>query len=146
MTTLLFAIINHLKHMNLTAIGLHYFKGQVIKHQGFTTFGQMSDMSQQVTADSLDLFTGVFGFEKIIEILQRCQCSNREAMFTMRLDIDFVVIVVFIVNLTDDLFEHVLNCHQPGDTAVFIDNHRHMASLHAKFLEQYVKTFAFRYK
>ena len=62
----------------------------------------------------------------------------------MMLDIDFIVIVVLVVNFSDYLFKHIFDGYQARDTTVFIYNHRHVAAILTKFLEQYVQTFTFR--
>ena len=45
-----------------------------------------------------------------------------------------VVVVVLVVDVADDLLEHVLDGDEAGDAAVFVDDDRHVVAREAEFL------------
>ena len=61
----------------------------------------------------------------------------------MVLNINFVTVVMLIVDLADYLLEHVFDSYQTRNTTVFVNYHCHMTPVLAKLLEQYIQTFAF---
>jgi len=51
--------------------------------------------------------------------------------------------VVFVLDVADDLFEHVFDGDQAGDAAVFIDDDGHVIARDAEFAEQHVEALRF---
>ena len=50
---------------------------------------------------------------------------------------------MFVVDFTDDLFQHVLDGDQSGHAAVFVDHDGHVQAIAAEFLEQDIEALAF---
>ncbi len=51
---------------------------------------------------------------------------------------------MLVLNIADDLLKHVLNGDETNNTAVFVDDDRHMIATVTKLLKQDVEAFAFR--
>ena len=57
-----------------------------------------------------------------------------------------VLDVELIVDITDDLLDHVLDRDQARDPAVFVDHDRHVVAAVAKFAQQHVQALGFRHE
>ena len=53
-------------------------------------------------------------------------------------------LVVLVVDLADDLLQHVLDRHQSGDAAVLVDHDRHVVARLAELAQQHVEFLGFR--
>ncbi len=50
-----------------------------------------------------------------------------------------IVEVVFVLDVADDLLEHVLDCDQARHAAVLVDHDRHVVAVRAEFAQQHVQ-------
>ena len=48
-------------------------------------------------------------------------------MFPGRLDFQFFGLIVFVLNFADDLFQDILNGHDAGCAAVFVNDHGNLS-------------------
>ena len=62
----------------------------------------------------------------------------------MRFNEVFFVVIKLVLDVTDDLLEHILNRDDSAQPPVFIVDHRQMISVSAKLLEQHIQALAFR--
>jgi hypothetical protein len=54
-----------------------------------------------------------------------------------------LVEVVFVLDVANDLFQHVFDGDQAGDAAVFVDHDRHVIARDAEFTQQDVEALGF---
>ena len=66
--------------------------------------------------------------------------------FTVLANSVFFLDIMFVLDLTDDLFKHVFNRDHACNTAVFIHDDSHVIPAGAKLLQQYVESLALRDK
>ena len=82
----------------------------------------------------------------LVEFIDGGDRLDREVVALQILDQVVVVIdVVFVLDLADDLFQHVLDGHQTGHAAVFVDHDGHVILGDAEFAQQRVQPFGFRH-
>ena len=58
----------------------------------------------------------------------------------------FRLLVVFVIDLTDNFFQHVFYSHQPGDTAELVEHHGNVRAAFLKPLQEVVDRLGFRHE
>ena len=105
----------------------------------------MPDRGGDQAADGVVLVVVEIGIEAFVEVVDRRQRIDHEQAVGLRSDQRMRIfgIVVFVVDLADDLFEHVLDRDQTGDAAVFVDHDRHVVARLAELAQQHVEALGF---
>ena len=67
-----------------------------------------------------------FDIKKLLKIIEREEGINDKAVIPETLDPARCVEIMFILDLTDQFFEKILDGHQPAELPVFIDDKGHM--------------------
>ena len=106
----------------------------------------MAEGVDHQAADVFEGFLGEFALEKLVEAVQRGLRLDDEVAAGQWLDIAVFLDIVLVLDVADDLLQHVLDGHQAGDTAVLVDHQRHVVAGAAKFLEQYVEALGLRHE
>src|SRR5579885_1428501 len=101
-------------------------------------FGQVAEFGRDHAADGVEFVLREAAAEALVEIGDRGERVDQEAAVGLRLDqllARRIVLVVLVVDLADDLLEHVLDGDEPGHAAVLVDHDRHVIARQAKLLE-----------
>ncbi len=101
----------------------------------------MADGLGDQAADGVVVVVGEVGAETLVEILDRGQRIDHILAIGLCGDQRrFVLgVVVLVVDLADDLLQHVLDGDQPGDAAVLVHHDRHVVAREPELLEQHVE-------
>ncbi len=80
------------------------------------------------------------GAELFVELFKSRQCAHPITPVLCRDDVaGFFVEVVFVLDIADDLLQHVLYGDQSRHAAVFIDDDCNMVPVHSEIVQQYVQ-------
>jgi hypothetical protein len=93
-------------------------------------------------ADRVVLLVAELRAEELVELLDPREREHDVAAVFLRLDRRGLFLVVLVVDLADDLLQHVLDSRDPGDAAVFVDDDGHVVAALAKLGEQRVQPLA----
>jgi hypothetical protein len=98
-----------------------------------------------VSASSSGRSAPIF-FVELLDLGQRLHAPARaELAFLDRQDVVlFLVEVVLVLDVADDLLEHVLDGDQAGHAAVFVDHDGHVVVVRAEVAQQHVQALRFR--
>ena len=105
----------------------------------------MAGFKTEVAADGVHLF----GFKvqaQLLEIFEPCAAGQLVTAVAQLADVFLLWGVVFVFNIADDFFDNVLDGHQTGRAAVFVNGNGDMIFARAEFLEQLHHDFGFRHE
>ncbi|MCY1231135.1 hypothetical protein D9M72_435720 [compost metagenome] len=101
-------------------------------------------MVGQQSAHGVDVVVGKAGAEGLVELGDLGQAVHAPAAVGHRQDIVLVFVQVeLILDIADDLLEHVLDRHQPGHAAVLVDDDGDMVAVDAEFAQQDIQALGF---
>ena len=105
-------------------------------------FWHAAELLEHHTAQGIVVFIVILGAEGRIEFgnFSHRLDSPRAALVGNDVVLGFVKIV-FVLDIADDLLEHVLDRHESCDAAVLVDHDCHVVAVGAKILEQHVEPF-----
>src|SRR5262245_39032745 len=129
--------------VDAAALDFQHVDGQAVDLDAFADGRHASEMIEQISSDRLkalafDLYPQTLA--DLVDVDLPVEDEPAIALVDNRLGLD----VVFITNLADDLFEHVLDRDEPGGAAVLIHHDGDLGLLALKLLQQLGHTFAFR--
>src|SRR5687768_9831328 len=109
-----------MQRMQPPRVGARDAEGEATQRQLLASFGQMADGGGDQSADGVVFVVVEVGAEALVEIGDRGQRVDREVAVSLRGDqrVRVLGVVVLVVDLADDLFQHVLDRDQAGDAAV----------------------------
>ena len=81
------------------------------------------------SANGIHFFIAEVRIEGVIEVFDRGQSAHRPRMAAQLAEIDIFFFVVLVFNFPDDELKDILDGHQTGDAAEFVNNDRHMVAL-----------------
>jgi hypothetical protein len=97
-------------------------------------------------ADRVELLVAELHLVEIgVEVLDRRQRFDEEVIVADATNELVLLGIGFILDLTDDLLEHVLDRHQARNATVLVDHDRHVVAVLAELAQQYVETLALRH-
>ena len=96
-------------------------------------------------ANGIELFVGELGAKAVIEITDLGDRFHKARAILLEADGGVFFMIVFVLNLADDLFENIFNCHQACDFAVLVDHHSHVRAIVAEFFQQLIQPLALRH-
>src|SRR5690625_1741756 len=102
----------------------------------------MTKLLYQDAADGVEVFIAQAGFEIIVEVIDGRQGFNNIIRFAHPLDGLIAFSVGLVFDVPDDVYQHILDGDQPGNTTVLIDYQGHMVALLAEFAQQHVDALA----
>ncbi len=104
----------------------------------------MAETRDDEAADGVELLVGKRRAQRLVEVGDFGARLHAEHVFLLADDVVLgLVEVVFVLDVADDLLEHVLDRHQPGDAAVFVDDDGDVVAVGAEFLQQHVEPLRF---
>src|SRR6476619_5592075 len=115
------------------------------QRQFLAGFRQVPDGGCDQAADGVVLVIVEVRAESLVEIRDRRQCIDCVLAVGLRGDQCRGVFgfVMFVVDLADDLLQHVLDRHQSGHAAVLVDDDGHVVARLAEFAQQHVELLGF---
>ena len=109
-----------------------------------TLFGKAVKLFNNISANRIIIFRFQINMEGFVDIIQLGRTLNN--IFSFRLDFfnifDFILIV-FVANLTYDLFQQVFQCDQTGCGTVFVQNDCQIDGCFTHFDHQVCCSFVF---
>src|SRR5690554_4137568 len=128
--------------MDAAIVGADYLKTMPAYGHRLAAPRHMAEAMRNQAADGIELVVAEIGAEMLVEVFDRRQRLNDAVAVLVLEDVGVFVEVVLVINLTDDLLDHVLDGHQLCQAAVFVHDHRHVIAAFLEQLEQRVKAFA----
>ncbi|MNI42198.1 hypothetical protein D3C73_964790 [compost metagenome] len=106
----------------------------------------MADGFGHQAADGVVVLIGEGGTEALVEIADRRERIHHVLAIGLDGDLrrEILGLVVFVVDVADDLLQHVFDGDQAGDTAVLVHHDRHVVARQAELLQQHVELLRFR--
>ena len=86
------------------------------------------------------------GMEVLIELVDAGAAAYAELPFALATNVLIVLDVELVVDVADDLLDHVFDRNQSGNAAVLIDHDRHVVAAVAEFAQQHIQTLRFRHE
>src|ERR1700730_7854823 len=131
---------HHAQRVDTPAVGTGYPKLEAVDGCGVTSPRQAAKLFHEQTGDGIEAFLfREVRTEIFIELVDARDTAHRELPLRLLTDVVIVLDIELIVDLADNLLDHVLDGDQPGDAAVLIDDQRHVIAVAAEFLQQHVE-------
>jgi hypothetical protein len=105
-----------------------------------------AELVAEESADGIDLLGFDVDTEDFTQILERYPRGHPEPSVFELLDGCYLVRVVFVGDLPDDLLDDVLDGHQARDAAVLVDQQRHVVSVSLHLGEKTVERLGVRHE
>ncbi len=80
-----------------------------------------------------------------IEVFYRSECLHQELMVGYRVDKAVRLGVGLVLDLADDLLQHIFYGDQAGDAAILVYHNGHVIAIFTKFPQQHVEALALRH-
>ena len=130
--------------MQAAAVGTQYLKADAVDVDQLVAPGNMPRVIQDEAADRVARIAAELNTQRRIEVLDTG--SRLDAVAPAPIDLDVVrrfVKVVFVLDIADNLLEHVLDRNQAADPRVFINDDRHVIMRDAKLAQQDIEALRF---
>ncbi len=128
--------------VNASAVRAHHGEAEPAELDRLAFLGQVPQSVHDQAADGVELLVREVAAEVGVEIFDGRAGLGTELVLAAPKDARAFVVVVLVVDLADDLLEHVLDGHEPGGTAVLVDDDRHVIAARTKFLQQDIESLA----
>ena len=117
-------------HLNDTTTICHcYLELVTINVDRFAAGRQMAEGLHHQPANGIHFFIAKVRVEGVVEVFDGGQGAHRPGMAAQLAEIDIFFFVVLVFNFPDDELKDILDGHQTGDAAEFVNNDRHMVAL-----------------
>ena len=135
-----------MQRVQTSCVGACDPEAEAVEREFFAGFGQMADGGGDQPADGVVLVVVEIRTEARIEIADRGKRVDQILAVGLGRDqrVRVLGIVVLVVDLADDLFQHILDGDQTGDAAVFVDHDRHVIARLAELAQQDIEALGFR--
>src|SRR6476620_12688081 len=145
-TRLVIGMHADMKRMQSTRIGARDAETEATERQFLAGFRQVSDRRRHQAADGVVFVIVEISTEALVEVGDRRQCIHDILAVGLRRDqrLRILGLVVFVIDVSDDLLEHVLDRDQSGDATVLVDHDRHVVARLAELAQQHVEFLRFR--
>jgi len=111
----------------------------------FAALGQMAEARDDQPADRVEFFVGEMRAQGLVEIVDLGAGLDAEHAFAFADDVVLgLVEVVFVLDVANDLLQHVFDRHQSGNAAVLVDDDGDVIAVGTEFLQQHVEPLRFR--
>src|SRR5512139_66817 len=109
-------------------VGAHDAELESVQLDRLATAWQPAEMLRDQPGDGVDGLVGKRGVEEFVELADARAPAHQELAVALAADVLLVLDVVFVVDLADDLLDHVLDGDQAGNAAVFVHRDRHVVA------------------
>src|SRR6476469_9563344 len=120
----------HMQGVQTARVGARDTKTEAAERELLARFRQVADGGGEQATDRVVLVIVEIGPETFVEIGDRRERIDVEMPVGLRRDQLRLVhgLVVLVVDVADDLLQHVLDRDQAGDAAVLVDDDRHVVA------------------
>ena len=133
--------------MQAPAVGAQHAEAEVVDRRGLAALGQAAERAQHEPADGVELVVRERGAEVLVEVGDLGLRLHAEAAVRLRDDVVVALVeVVLVLDVADDLLQHVLDGDQPGNAAVLVDDDRDVVAVGAELAQQHVEPLRFRHE
>ncbi|CAM2151793.1 hypothetical protein PT2222_270013 [Paraburkholderia tropica] len=130
----------HQQHVHLAGVGAQHLENQVAETHLLAAMRHVAEMIRHVTADCVHFFIGEMGAERLVELHEFGERAHAEAAVGRSDDVAaFLVEVVFVLDVADDLLQHVLDRDQAGHAAVFVHDDGDVIAVLPEVVQQHVQ-------
>ena len=105
--------------------------------------GQVAELLQYQPADSVELLVAQVDVEGLVEFLDGGERADDVIAVAELADEAVGLEIGLVLDLADDLLQHILDGDQPRHAAVLVDDDGHVVAVLAEFSQQHVQTLAF---
>ena len=117
----------------------------MVDRRRLAALGQPPERLEDQPAHGIELLVAEVALERLVEVSDFGLRLDPVAAISLGDDVVFrFVEIVLILDVADDLFEHVLDRHEAGHAAVFIDDDRDVVAIGAEIAQQHVQPLGFR--
>src|SRR6478672_8102986 len=135
----------HMQSVQAARVGARDTEAEAAEREFLARFRQVADGGGEQATDRVVLVIVEIGPETFVEIGDRRERIDDEMPVGLRRDQLRLVhgLVVLVVDVADDLFQHVLDRDQAGDATIFVDHDRHVVARLAELAQQHVEFLRF---
>jgi DNA-binding NtrC family response regulator len=133
----------HLAHA--AALGIEHLHVQAVDVEGLPYRGDVPEVTQEKTADRLESFALDRHMQPLGNFVDVCRPAEHERapdFLNDRLGLD----VIFVANLAENLLDQVLEGHESGGAAVFVDDDGALNALVLELPEQFADELGLGHK
>src|SRR6266700_3370565 len=120
-------------------------KGHLLESDRITDIGNFVELSIQEATQSVIILIFQVCVHEFIEIVDT-DLGIKDIFVFADLLVEFFFTVIFVLNITYDFFDQVLNSYQTSDRAILIDDNNHMHTLLLYLAQEIIKLFGLRNK
>src|SRR5690606_17775150 len=127
------------QHVYTAAVGVEHAEAEAVDLGDFVALGQVAEGAHHQARDGVELIVGEGAVEELVEAVDGRQRLDQEVAAGQRPNVAVFLDVVFVLDVADDLLEHILDGHQARHAAVFVDDDGHVAVVGAELAQQHVE-------
>ncbi len=136
-----------LQRVQAAAVGAHDAEAEAADRRRLAALGQPAERLQHEAADGVELVVGEIGAEVRVEVGDLGLRLDAEAAVRLGDDVVLALVeVVLVLDVADDLLEHVLDRDEPRHAAVFVDDDRDVVAVGAELAQQHVEALRLRHE
>ncbi len=119
----LMRVAAHQQHVDLACIATQNLEYEIVDADLFATMRDAAETMRNQSAYRVDFIVAVVSAEDFVELLDFGKRTHAMTSIGGREDIAFLLVeIVFLLDVADNLLEHILDRDESGDAAVFIDD------------------------
>src|SRR5690606_31297499 len=134
------------QHVYTAAVGVEHAEAEAVDLGDFVALGQVAEGAHHQARDGVELIVGEGAVEELVEAVDGRQRLDQEVAAGQRPNVAVFLDVVFVLDVADDLLEHILDGHQARHAAVFVDDDGHVAVVGAELAQQHVEALGLRHE
>ena len=134
------------RRVDAAAIEAHDLELAVGELQRLAAARQPAELLHDQARHGVELVVRQFGLEVFVEFVDGRLAAHDVLAFAVLADVHVLVDVVLVVDVADDLLDHVFDGHEAGDAAVFVGDDGHVHARAAELAQQHVEPLGFRHE
>src|SRR5690606_24914109 len=127
-------------------VGAHHRDVQACVGKVVAAAWNAAQLGGQPAADRVVVVVGQVRAEGLVEDVDLGDAHGTPAVLARLKDGLFGILVVFVFDFADDLFENVFHGDEACSTAVFVDDDGQVVAAAAEVAQQHIKAFGFRHE
>ena len=132
--------------MHAAIVGAQDLEEEVIDDDALAAPRQMAETMHHEAADGIEFLIRIIRAEILVEILDRRQRLDGVMRGAVFADRALLLHVMLVLDIADDLLQHILDGDDTGDAAVLVNDDCHVNAVGTEVLEQHIEPLAFRDK
>ena len=118
----------HPQALDLALIGVDHLEFEVAYGGGFIADRHVPEGLNHQSAYGIEFLITEIAVEVLVEIIDGCECLDKEVVIADLADERIGGGICFVLDFADDFLQYILDGHQAGHTAIFIDYNGNVAS------------------